>query len=38
MNYYAIRNQIAHGVLRPDRIDVANAAADFYIIDGGLAR
>ena len=36
MDFYAIRNQIAHGILRSDRIDVTAVIAQFYQIQGGL--
>jgi hypothetical protein len=34
--YYALRNQIAHGMLRPDRIDVTSAVGEFYQIQSAL--
>lgn len=37
MNYYALRNQIAHGALISDRIDVAEVVEDFYTLLGALA-
>jgi hypothetical protein len=35
-NYYALRNQIAHGTLRPERIDVAEVVNDFWVIQAAL--
>lgn len=36
MFYYEIRNQIAHGTLKPDRIDVTDAVREFFIIQSHL--
>jgi hypothetical protein len=36
MNYYQLRNQIAHGDLRRTRIEVSEVARDFYIIAAAL--
>ena len=36
--FYEIRNQIAHGRLRPDRIDVSAVVAEFYHIQSQLTR
>jgi hypothetical protein len=36
MRYYALRNQVAHGRLRPTRTDVSAAMQDFYEISGAL--
>lgn len=38
ISFYALRNQIAHGKLRPDRIDVTAVAAEFYQIQSVLTR
>lgn len=38
LRYYALRNQIAHGTIQSERIDVTNAAADFYKIQAAIAR
>lgn len=38
MNFYALRNQIAHGKLRPDRIDVTAVVAEFHQIQSALTR
>jgi len=35
-DFYAIRNQIAHGRLRPDRIDVSAVVEEFYQIQSAL--
>jgi hypothetical protein len=37
-HHYAIRNQIAHGRLWPDRIDVTSVVGEFYQIQGALTR
>lgn len=34
--YYALRNQIAHGKLRPDRIDVTAVVGEMYAIQAAL--
>jgi hypothetical protein len=34
--YYALRNQIAHGKLRPERIDVTAVVGEMYVIQGAL--
>jgi len=36
IRYYNLRNQIAHGQLQADRIDVPKVVAEFYIIQGAL--
>lgn len=36
MNYYALRNQIAHGNLQAQRIDVNEVVGDFYVIQAAL--
>jgi hypothetical protein len=36
VEHYAIRNQIAHGAFRPDRIDLSSVAQDFYAIEAAL--
>ena len=36
MEYYQLRNQIAHGDLRPPRIEVSEVAKDFYLIVAAL--
>ena len=36
IQHYAIRNQIAHGALRPDGIDVSSVIEDFYLIQSSL--
>lgn len=38
MRYYALRNQIAHGMVLPTRTDVSGAVQDFYQIQGALER
>ena len=38
LNYYAIRNQIAHGKLLASRIDVTSDLADFFIIQAAITR
>ena len=38
IGYYALRNQIAHGHLRPERIDVSNVVQQCYIIQSALSR
>lgn len=38
MAYYELRNKIAHGKLEAKRIDVSEVVADFYVIQGQLAR
>lgn len=35
--YYSLRNGIAHGRLRSDRIDVSAVASDFYLIQSSLS-
>jgi hypothetical protein len=37
MHHYQVRNQIAHGVLQAERIDVSATVADFYTIQAALA-
>jgi hypothetical protein len=36
IRYYNLRNQIAHGQLQADRIDVPKVVADFYIIQSSM--
>ena len=36
--YYDLRNQIAHGTLRSEGLDVNAVIQDFYVIQGALAR
>lgn len=38
VNYYALRNQIAHGTLRSQRIEVTSVVQEFYLIQSSLAR
>ena len=38
MQHYNLRNQIAHGRLRPKRIEVTSVIQDFYRIHSSLAR
>lgn len=38
LQHYNVRNQIAHGRLRSQRIDVANVIQEFYHIQASLAR
>ena len=38
LEHYSVRNQIAHGTLRSDRIDVSSVIADFYLLQSSLAR
>ena len=38
MQHYNLRNQIAHGTLVPERIDVSSVIADFLRIQSSLAR
>ena len=38
IQYYNLRNQIAHGRLRPERIDVTSVIQNFYLIQSSLAR
>lgn len=38
MHYYGLRNQIAHGELRSERIDVSFVAGEFYRIQGAIVR
>ena len=37
MRHYEVRNQIAHGRLRPERIDVSGVIDDFHVIQSALA-
>ena len=37
MNSYALRNQIAHGALISDRIDVAEVVEECYTLRGAVA-
>lgn len=36
MHYYNVRNQVAHGTLKPDRIDVIDAIREFFVIQSQL--
>ena len=38
MAYYETRNKIAHGRLEAKRIDLSEVVADFYVIQGQIAR
>ena len=38
MKHYNLRNQIAHGTLLPERIDVSSVERDFYLIQSALTR
>lgn len=38
VQHYAIRNQIAHGDLRLERIDVSSVVEDFFLIQSSLTR
>lgn len=38
VNYYALRNQIAHGTLRSHRIEVTSVVQEFYLIQSSLSR
>ena len=38
MRHYEVRNQIAHGSLRPERIDVSGVIEDFHVVQSALAR
>ncbi len=38
LQHYNVRNQIAHGRLRSQRIDVSNVIQEFYEIQASLAR
>ena len=38
MQFYNVRNQIAHGTLLSDRIDMASVIQDFFRIRLSLAR
>ena len=38
MQLYSVRNQIAHGTLLSERIDVSSVIQDFYNIQASLAR
>ncbi len=38
MQHYNVRNQIAHGALRSERIDVSSVVQDFYRIQSSLTR
>lgn len=37
MRHYEVRNQIAHGQLRPERIDVSSVIEDFHVIESWLS-
>ncbi len=38
MQHYNVRNQIAHGVLRSEGIDVTSVVQEFYLIQSALSR
>ena len=38
LQHYRVRNQIAHGRLRSQRIDVSSVIEEFYLIQASLAR
>ena len=38
MQLYNVRNQIAHGTLQSDRIDVSSVIRDFFRIQSSLTR
>ena len=38
MQHYNVRNQIAHGALRSERIDVSSVVQEFYLIQSALTR
>ena len=38
MQFYQIRNQIAHGTLLSERIDMSSVIEEFYIIQSSLTR
>ena len=38
MRHYNLRNQIAHGTLRSERIEVTTVVREFYLIQSSLAR
>ena len=38
MRFYNVRNQIAHGTLLSERIEVSNVIQDFYDIESSLTR
>jgi len=38
LQHYNVRNQIAHGRLRSERIDVSSVIREFYHIQASLAR
>ena len=38
MQFYNVRNQIAHGTLLSERIDVSSEIQDFFRIQSSLAR
>ena len=38
LQHYSVRNQIAHGRLRSQRIDVSSVIEEFYLIQASLAR
>ena len=38
LQHYRVRNQIAHGRVRSQRIDVSSVIGEFYLIRGSLAR
>ena len=38
MQFYQIRNQIAHGTLLSERIDMSSVMEEFYVIQSSLTR
>ena len=38
LQHYSVRNQIAHGRLRSERIDVSGVITEFFLIQSSLAR
>ena len=37
MKHYSVRNQIAHGTLLSQRIDITSVVQDFYLVQSALA-
>ncbi len=38
IQHYNVRNQVAHGTLRSERIDVSSVVQEFYLIQSSLTR
>ena len=38
LKHYNIRNQIAHGTLHPERMELSSVEQDFYVIQAALTR